>query len=179
VIGSMAGRWPALIRFLHWTTAVLALVMIPAAFAAQALTEVDTDRAEMLVGLHMLAGLVILVLTLARLSARLVLPRRRLPRARLLAVLAGLRTAAFYALLLALPLTGVLKLTLSGLDVAPFGVTLIPAGDTAPALARQLNAAHAVMGKAFIALALVHIAAALVLYGWPDGSRARESSGDM
>jgi len=176
VIGTMAGRWPALIRILHWTTAVLALVMIPAAFAAEALTEVDTDRAEMLVGVHMLAGLAILVLTLARLSARLVLPRPKpLRRARMLAGLAGLRTAAFYVLLLALPLTGVLKLTLSGLDVAPFGVTLIAAGDTAPALARRLNAAHALMGKAFIALALIHIAGALVQHGRPKASGARNT----
>jgi cytochrome b561 len=168
----MTGRWPAPVRILHWTTAILALVMIPAAFAAQVLTEIDTDRAEMLVGVHIASGLTILVLTLARISARLVLPRPNpLPRSRIRALLAGLRTAAFYTLLLALPLTGILKLTLSGLDVSAFGVTLIPSGDTAPRLARTLNAAHAWMGKAFIALAIVHIAGAL--YDRGDVTRHR------
>ena len=161
MIGAMADRWPGPVRILHWTTAVLALVMIPAAFAAEALTEIDTDRAETLVGVHIVAGLTILVLTLARISARLMLRTKPSPRQPIGAILGGLRTALFYCLLLALPLTGILKLTLSGLDVSAFGVMLIPAGETAPQFARTLNAAHAWMGKAFIALALLHISAVL------------------
>jgi cytochrome b561 len=162
VIGAMTDRWPVPIRILHWTTTALAFLMIPAVFAAQALTEIDTDRAEWLVSAHIAAGLTILLLTLARISARLVLPRPKpWRRPWIMALLAGLRTAAFYVLLIALPLTGILKLTLSGLDVSAFGVTLIPSGQAAPQLARTLNATHAWLGKAFIALAVIHIAAAL------------------
>lgn len=170
----MSERWPGPIRLIHWATALFALVTIPAAFAAEALAEIDMDRAEALASLHILIGLAILALTLVRLACRARLPApdtapgwsRRL---------AGLRSALLYALLLALPATGILKLTLSGLDVSAFGVTLIPSFETAPALARGLNLAHAWLGKAFIALALLHAAAALL----PRGGRGRPTLGRM
>jgi cytochrome b561 len=158
-------RWPAPIRIIHWATALLALVTIPAVYAAKALTEIDTDRAEMLVGLHIAIGLTILVLTLARIAARLVLARPP-PALRPLWLRAAgaARSVAFYALLLALPMTGILKLTLSGLNVSTFGLVLIESGGTAPHVARALNAVHATLGKAFIALALLHAVLA-VLHG--------------
>jgi cytochrome b561 len=156
-------RWALLLRVIHWITAALAVVTIPAVFAAQALVETDTDRAEMLVGVHVVAGLAILGLTLVRLGSRLFQPAPRPVdgppwRRRIVTWV----TISFYALLLALPLTGILKLTLSGLDVSAFGMALIPAGETAPALSRALKTAHEWLGKAFIALALVHMAGAML-----------------
>jgi cytochrome b561 len=155
-------RWPLALRLLHWTTAIILLVTIPVVYAAMALTEIDTDRAEALASLHILLGLAILVLTLTRLAARYLLPRpapaaKGLPR-----LLAGIATVSLYVLLLALPITGILKLALSGLDVSAFGVTLIPSGPRSPALARTLNVAHAWLAKGLIALVLAHAAAAIL-----------------
>lgn len=148
---------------IHWITAALVVITIPAVFAAQALVETDTGRAETLVGIHVAAGFSILVLTLARLGSRLLQPAPRpLDGPRWQRRVVTLATVSFYALLVALPVTGILKLTLSGLDVSAFGVTLIPAGETAPALSRLLKTGHEWLGKAFIALALVHVAGAIL-----------------
>jgi cytochrome b561 len=159
----LTGKWALPVRAIHWATALLAAVMIPCAYAAQALTESDTERAETLVGIHIAAGLSILVLTVARLAARLALPSplpaddRGWPR-----LATGIVSALFYTLLVALPLTGILKLTLSGLDVSALGMAIVPAGDIAPQAARIAKTAHEWLGKIFIALALVHAAAALL-----------------
>jgi cytochrome b561 len=159
----LTAKWALPVRAIHWATALLAAAMIPCAYAAQALTESDTEWAETLVGTHVAAGLSILVLTAARLVARLALARpapadeRAWPR-----LATGLVSAVFYALLIALPVTGILKLTLSGLDVSAFGMVIVPAGDIAPWAARMSKSAHEWLGKVFIALALLHAAATLL-----------------
>lgn len=155
----MIRRWPWPLRALHWLTAGLVAVMVPAVLAAQVLTETATDRAEDFVSMHILCGLAVLALTLPRLALRLYLAARRTtPSA---PVLARLRSILFYALLLVLPLTGIFKLTLSGLDVMAFGHTLIAAGGHAPGLARRLNSAHAWLAWSFLALIALHTSAAL------------------
>ena len=157
----MSRRWPRTLRLLHWLTAALVATMIPAVLAAQALTEIDTDRAEQLVGLHMLCGLGVFVLTVPRLVIRLFVEAPPpLETAPLLRAASRLRSPAFYALLLVIPLTGIFKLTLSGLDVTAFGRTLIRAGQTSPDLARWLNTAHAWLAWTFLALILLHFLAA-------------------
>ena len=156
-------RWPGPIRVLHWATAVLVVVTIPAIYLAQALTEERTDAAEHLASLHILLGLIILAATLLRLALRIALPAP--PPAGpglLLRRLAALATAAFYTLLLAIPTTGILKLTLSGLDVSAFGVVLVPSPWRAPALARWLNRAHEWLANALMALAVAHAAMAVL-----------------
>jgi len=152
-------RWPWPLRVLHWLTAGLVAVMVPAALAAQALTETATDRAEDLVSLHILCGLAVLALTLVRLALRLYFATSQTtPPA---PVLARLRSILFYALLLVLPLTGIFKLILSGLDVMAFGHSLIAAGGHAPDLARRLNSAHAWLAWSLLALIALHASAAL------------------
>lgn len=157
----MNRRWPRSLRVLHWLTAGLLAVMVPAVLAAQALTETDTDRAEQFVSLHILCGLAVLALTLPRLALRCFAAPPPPESAPLLRALASLRSVVFYALLVVLPLTGILKLTLSGLDVMAFGHTLIPAGGLAPGLARGLNSAHAWLAWSFLGLIALHALAAL------------------
>jgi cytochrome b561 len=146
---------------LHWLTAGLVAAMVPAVLMAQALTETDTDRAEHLAGLHILCGLGVLALTLPRLAIRLFAAPPLLETTPPLRALARLRALVFYALLLTIPLTGIFKLTLSGLDVMAFGWTLIPAGQTLPGLARRLNTAHAWLAWGFMILIFLHILAAI------------------
>ena len=159
----MSDSWAAPIRWIHWTSAILVLLTIPAAFAAQALTETWTDAAEALISAHIVAGLALLVLTAARLSARLVLPRPpTLPGPPWMRAARGLRSLALYLLLCALPVTGILKLTLSGVDVSAFGASLFPAGEPVLPLARAMSRAHEVLAKVLIALALLHAGASLL-----------------
>lgn len=164
-------RWPLPLRLIHWLTALLALVAIPAVFAAQALAEINTPLAERLAELHMACGIAILVLTLVRLSLRLVIPAPPPPARPFWGrILVGAGTFAFYALLISLPLSGLLKLTLSGFDVIVLDVMVLQAGAPLPAAARVLNRFHEAAGLAFIAAALFHAAAALLhgrLFGEP------------
>jgi cytochrome b561 len=164
-------RWSLPLRLIHWTTAALALVAIPAVFAAQALAEINTPLAERLAELHMACGIAILVLTLARLSLRLVIPAPPPPARPIWGrILVGAGTVAFYALLISLPLSGLLKLTLSGFDVDVFDVPILAAGAPLPEAARLLNRFHELAGLAFIAAALLHAMAALAherLFGSP------------
>jgi cytochrome b561 len=159
----LSESWPAPVRWIHWTSAVLLALTVPAALFAQALAETWTDAAEALISGHILAGLSLLVLTTARISARVVFARPSpLPGPVWLRVARGLRSAAFYALLCAIPVTGILKLTLSGLDVSAFGVTLLPAGVPVLPLARASSRTHEVLAYVLIALALLHAGAALL-----------------
>ena len=167
----MTNLWPLPIRLLHWSTAGLVLVAVPAALLAQRLTEIDTPVAENLIEAHMAAGLTIALITLARLSLRLVLSRPKDPERPLaLDLLVRAGTVSFYGLLLSLPATGILKLTLSGLDVSILGATIVPASGTAPAVARALSRLHAILGWVLVATALLHVAATLLharLFGSP------------
>jgi cytochrome b561 len=164
-------RWPLPIRLIHWTTVALILIMVPAIYAARALTETDTDRAEGLASLHVGCGLAVLVLTAARIAARVTFPRPApLPTALALRLVASAVQVSLYGLLVAMPLTGILKLTLSGLDVSVFGVTIIESGERLPMVARDLHVAHAVLGKLLIGLAIAHAGFAL-LHGRLAGTR--------
>jgi cytochrome b561 len=159
----LSESWPAPVRWIHWTSAVLLALTVPAALLAQALTETWTDAAEALISGHILAGLALLVLTTARISARIVFARPSpLPGPAWLHIAHGLRSTAFYALLCAIPVTGILKLTLSGLDVSAFGVVLLPAGEPVLPLARASSRTHQVLAYLLIALASLHAGAALL-----------------
>jgi cytochrome b561 len=156
-------RWPAPVRWVHWTSAALLAFAVPAALLAQALTETWTDAAEALLSAHILAGLALLVLTTARISARIVLARPApLGGPAWLRTARFLRSAAFYTLLCVIPVTGIVKLTLSGLDVSAFGVSLLPAGPPVLPLARAASRSHEVLAYALVALALLHAGAALL-----------------
>jgi cytochrome b561 len=156
-------RWPAGLRLVHWLTAALILVTVPLAWRAAALTEIDTDRAEALIGLHMLIGLAILGLTLLRLGLRAAGPAPPpIARGPLLRHAAAATTIALYALLLLMPASGMLKLALSGLGVEIFGVEIVPSLGRFPAVAKALNALHARAAYLLIALALAHAAMGLL-----------------
>ncbi len=159
----MSQRWPLPIRLIHWLTACLVLLAVPAVVVAQALTEINTPIAERLIETHMAAGLAIAVFTLARLSLRLVLTRPDEPPSALtLRLLVRAGTIAFYGLLLLLPATGILKLTLSGLDVSVFGMTVVPSSTSAPAIARALNRLHEILGWLLVATAVLHTGATIL-----------------
>lgn len=109
-------------RFAHWATATLILALIPMGIFMSVLPKSSPDRA-MFVEVHQTVGLVVIALVAIRLtwlvaSRPPALPTSLAPWERRLAVPTH---AGLYALILAMPITGLLLTTASGADLSFFG----------------------------------------------------------
>ena len=154
-------RYSTVAIWLHWIIAVLLVVNLLLGLYHEEFER--PVRAWMMV-FHRSIGISILVLTLARLAWRL---GHRPPAfdpvlKRWEAGLAGFIHWLFYALLIAIPLTGWLLSSTNGRPFSLFGLfdmPLLPVrGDDAHDLFEE---AHEIMGKAIIGLILLHVAGAL------------------
>ena len=149
-------------QFVHWISAALIVGMV-----VLGVIMVDLPlgiRKLELYALHKSVGVVILVLTAARLAWRLsgtspVLLGPSRPYERVLA--RGVHVS-FYIMLLALPLTGWLMSSAANFSVNVFGLFTLP-DLVAPdkALADAFKAAHYWLGWVLIALLVLHVAGAL------------------
>lgn len=152
---------PRKLVVLHWLTVLL--VVLAAAFI---LTRDQLDgraiRQWLLEG-HRHAGLLVLVLFAIRVTLRVrygkLQPSGNHPR--ILRICAGLTHVALYALLLALPLLGWAMSSASGTPVHFFGLTLPAIIGEDDDLADNLQAWHVDAAWALLALATLHITAAL------------------
>ncbi|MGI4792665.1 MAG: cytochrome b [Janthinobacterium lividum] len=109
-------------RYAHWATATLILALIPMGIFMSVLPEASPDRA-MFVDVHQTVGLVVIVLVAVRLAWLLAsrppgLPASLAPWERRLAVPTHV---GLYALILTMPITGLLLTTASGADLSFFG----------------------------------------------------------
>ncbi|MFT3726202.1 MAG: YceI family protein [Terricaulis sp.] len=181
-MANSAARYAAVAIVLHWAIAAAILFNIPLGLwmhAQAASGHVDTGvfRAFQL---HKSVGLTVLALSLARLAWRLMNPPPPLPAAMpKWERFAALTTHwAFYALMIALPLTGWLYVSAGwslemgkplvvethyfGLFKVPFLFGLDHSSETARASAAySAMLTHWLMGWATLALAALHVAAAL------------------
>lgn len=154
-------RYPLPARLLHWITALLVLAML-----ALGLAMVDSlaDWRRSAIAVHKLCGMSILLLALARLGLKpfyhapplvdsLPLIQRRI---------AAISHILLYALLLALPLVGLAMQGAAGIPVPLYGphVLVVPIGENI-VLYGWLRAAHSVLGWSLVALATLHILAAV------------------
>lgn len=147
-------------RWLHWAIAVMAILNLIGGIFHDAIGD-----SIPVIPLHKATGVTVLFLTLARIVWRLTHPVPALPAA--LAAWEGhvarITHALFYILLLIVPLTGWIMsspgtrpLTWFGLfDLPRFAVTK---GDAVVGLSHE---GHEILGYAFAALVILHIAAAL------------------
>lgn len=151
---------------MHWVTAALVVsqIIIPI------VTE-DLARPERMfwMNAHKSLGLVLMVVTLARLAVRLGRPLMPLPGAMAgwERFLARATQIAFYALLIGLPLGGWIASTASGRPIMFFWTLPWPDLPFIPhdrALARNVMEIHEVAGKAMIGVIALHIAGALKHY---------------
>jgi cytochrome b561 len=148
-----ASRYGLAPSLLHW-------IIVASVIAEYFIAEAGED-AEGLMGLHMSIGLAIFVLATLRLAWRLLdvrpaWPATMGPRQVLVARIVH---GAFYALLFALPVTGWLLASAEGESASFFGLFTLPA---APAADEELlEATHETMFNILVALALLHVAAAL------------------
>lgn len=150
------------LRILHWLTAVLVLVQVSLAVLNTLLYEPRPILAEWLVQAHISLGAVILTLTLCRILLRLrspVPPRSPCPTIRNASNCVHL---LLYACLLALPISGYLKLAALGFEIRLFAGLPLPALALDPALAAGAKVVHEATALVLGALVMAHIAAALL-----------------
>lgn len=178
-----ADDYGAIAQSLHWLTVVLVAI----AWALGTFDDVLPKGAARAAGLfvHISAGLAILVALVARVLWRMVdQPPRPTPTVLGVWMDAAGRLAhyALYALLVAVPIAGIVLQFARGNALPLFGLAEIPSPWVADrTFARSVKEVHEVLANALIVLAAFHAAAALV-HHWifrdrtlvrmlPDGRR--------
>ena len=155
--------WPA--KLLHWLVAILVVGMIALGVVMVDIVQ-DLDLQYRLFQLHKSIGLTILALMLLRIGWRLANPTPDEPGTmrRWEVVAARLTHWAFYALLIAMPVTGFLTAASSplGIPTVVFGVIPVP-HPLAPdkELSETLAFVHENLARVLLALFVVHVGAAL------------------
>lgn len=156
-------RYKPLAKAFHWLTALLVLLTIPAA-VIMLTPGIERSLQDPLFAFHKNIGVVILVLTALRLAYRLVNPPPPLPAS----LPAWQRHAAslthwlLYGLLLAMAISGYIRVTAGGFPLEVFDRMGLPRPvPRSDALAETAKSIHAALRYPLIALIIVHIGAAL------------------
>lgn len=161
------GTWGAFAKLLHWLIAALVLALLVVGFLMHDIEDFATRIT--VIQIHKSLGLVVLALLLLRAGWRLIDPPPALPAgmARWERVSAHLGHLALYGLLLVQPLTGLMSSFASGFPIDLFLVFDIPSPiDRDKELQRLAGTLHEVFAFAFIAMILIHVAAALRHQFW-------------
>lgn len=149
-----------LTQSVHW----LSLGVIAAAFATGLLME-DMPRGPekaLLVNLHASLGVLVIALTVLRLSWRTIVPTPKTAGSPLLQVAAQAMHVALYAAVLAVPLCGLLMMAAKGRAFDVFGLfTVPPLIATDRALGETLEEAHEILAYLLLVLVGLHAAAAI------------------
>lgn len=148
-------------RSFHWITAALVLTMVPAGFIMGLVGQGPLQ--DQLFHFHRGVGVVLAVLTLARLIYRLANPPPPLPALPGWQIMVSKAVHwAFYGLLLINPLVGWVGTSAYGAAIEVFGLFTVPAIIAQDKkLAEQIFEVHEAIGIAMAVLIAVHIAAAL------------------
>jgi cytochrome b561 len=154
-------RYDRVAKTLHWVIALLAFTLL----TIGKVFEVDAEEAPRLFGWHTALGLTVLVLMLVRLGWRLThaMPRAPATTPRWQAVAARMTHLVFYALLIALPVSGWLVASAEGEALSYFGWFAVPhlpvpGGEASEDLLEEV---HEILGNVLLALAALHVLAGL------------------
>jgi cytochrome b561 len=160
---STAAGYKPLAKIFHWLTALLVLLTIPAALTM--LTPgIGRWLQDPLFMFHKNVGVVLLVLVAARLAYRLLNPPPPLPRSMppFQRHIAEATHWLFYGLLLAMAISGFIRVTAGGFPLEVFdrfGIqNLVPRSDSLAETAKRI---HASLRFPLIVLIVLHICAAL------------------
>jgi cytochrome b561 len=156
-------RYGTLSIGLHWLT----LLLMAAVYAFVELHELfpkNTPERAFMMSSHFSLGLLVMVLTLARLGVRWTSPVPRIepPIPHWQAMSSHLLHGGLYLLMVALPLVGWLMINAAGRPVLFFGMELPALLDKSEALSKQLKEVHEAIGTLGYALIALHAVAALV-----------------
>ncbi len=159
--GAAGARYTRVAIWLHWLIGLAVIANIALAMLTEGLPR-ETQRAAM--DIHKALGISILALTVVRIAWRLGHRPPPLPAAipgwqRLLG---RITHGLFYVLLILLPLSGWVWMSAAGRPIDFFGLFAVPV-IVAPneALADVMHDRHEVLGLTMLALAAIHILAAL------------------
>lgn len=173
-----ATRFGRTSRLLHWAMAVLIVGLL---VLGTVLTSTKPNLSTLwLYGLHKTLGLTALCLAVVRLIwHRISPPPRPLGPPRHWQNRAARAThLALYVLMLAIPLSGWIASSASGLDVVIFGQITLPAiAPTSEAIENAGFAVHGILTKLLMALLLAHIAGAVLRGLKHDGTLRRITKG--
>lgn len=155
-------RYPRAMRILHWAVALLILGLLPFGLWMADLPQTDPDRLYYY-SLHKSFGVLVLILASLRLLNRW---RSTLP-----APIAGVKPIehtlatlghwALYALMLAMPISGIAMSQSYGYPVQLFGWTIPTFFTEDKPFAELAKAAHSLLAWALIGLVSIHVLAAL------------------
>jgi cytochrome b561 len=155
------------IRFLHWLTLFLVVVIFVLAFTIDLAS--SREQAVALTQLHRSFGVTVWAVTLGRLVWRQFsrFPNRPADMPRAMRFAAQWSEYALYALLLIQPILGLLQTNARGDRVNLFFLGQLPAliGKDRP-LAKQLLEVHETVGFLLLGLIALHAAAALYHHFW-------------
>ena len=168
---SSSARYGAVAMALHWVIAVAIIGLIVVGKYMHGLSDTHSDK-FWLYQLHKSFGITVLALTVVRIVWRLINPVPPFPAS----MATWQRWGAYashvllYALMLALPLSGWLRVSTDvlGIPTLIFGLFELPAlpFGANDDLSHQAHDAHEIMGNAMILLLIVHVAAALKHHFW-------------
>lgn len=153
----------AFARIMHWLTALLVLLTIPAAILMLR-PGIDRGLQDALFLFHKNIGVVILAVVTLRLMYRLVNPPPPLPTQvpKLQRIIADLTHWALYGLLLAIAISGYVRVTAGGFPLEVFDSLGVPRlAPRSDELAQTAKSIHSALRVPIIALAALHIGAAL------------------
>ncbi|MET4724565.1 cytochrome b561 [Bradyrhizobium japonicum] len=158
----------AVAQALHWLTVILVAVAWALGIFGDLLPKGAARQAGLAV--HIFAGLALLVLVAARLAWRSVDPSPASEAtelgswmARWLGAAAGIAHYALYALLIAVPIAGIVLQFARGDALSLFGLAVIPSPWLKDAaVAHNVKEVHEVLAHALVVLATVHANAALM-----------------
>lgn len=162
-------RYPLIHRLLHWAVAVILLWQLAVGLTFLALSFEETlatfgkEMTDFLYLGHKSAGIVLLILMLARLAMRLTFgkPPYRPPLAPMERVLSSAVHIGLYIALIVQPLLGWAATAAGGFPIGFFGWTLPGFLPRDPPLGAALYAVHGAVGVIIILLIMLHVAGAL------------------
>ena len=160
---SSAAAYKPVAKVFHWVTALLVLLTIPVALIMTT-PGIERSLQDPLFLFHKNIGVVLLVLVAARLAYRLFNPPPPLPHdmPHSQRFIAEATHWLLYGLLLAMAISGFIRVTAAGFPLEVFdrfGIqNLVPRSETLADTAKQI---HAVLRFPLIALIVLHISAAL------------------
>jgi cytochrome b561 len=178
-LGNTKTSFGLVTRTIHWAMAVALLGMLA---LGTKLAGMEPGLANIwLYGLHKSIGLTLLALIVLRLIWHRISPppQPQGPPDALPQRLARIGHAAFYVLLVAIPLSGWIASSATGIDVMLFDRWIVP--PIAPASEAWENAgwaAHSILTKVLMALIVLHVAGALKRTFDGDGTLRRMIRGD-
>lgn len=147
-------------RLIHWVMAALVIVMLALGLRLENMQPALSNL--WLYSLHKSLGLIVLTLVILRLLWHRISPPPRPAGGGWQGRLARIVHAALYLLLLAMPLSGWIASSASGLDILFFDRWVVPpVAPVSESIEARGFALHGAMGFALMALVGLHIAGAL------------------